>query len=126
MNKLTDNTVEYSHGVHYRVVCAQKTNGTMPAKKFIESLDKIARTKILRLFDLLCQNGKIMNTQKFKKLHSDSELWEFKSKPYRIITFRDGNTWFLTHGFEKDSDGTRQEDIDKGKKIKLEHLSIKS
>ncbi|HML75828.1 MAG TPA: type II toxin-antitoxin system RelE/ParE family toxin [Anaerohalosphaeraceae bacterium] len=95
----------------------------MPAKEFLESLDKRDRTKLVRLFDRMRQKGEIKNPEKFKKLKGCNQLYEFKSKPFRILTFRKGYTWFLTNGFKKDDDETPREEIKRGVDIMQEHLS---
>lgn len=123
MNKTPDDmVVEYGTSKHFRIVYAKRKNGTIPAKDFVENLDKLYRTRFDLLFERLLQTGKIWNKQKFKKLQGDSELWEFISIPYRIFTFRDGNCWILTHGFEKRKSGTDIKEIEKGVAIKKEYF----
>lgn len=123
MNKSSDDIVEYRHSNLCRIAYARRRNGSIPAKEFLDSLEKDAYNKFRALFDRMLEHGKIVNSQKFWKLRGNSELWEFKSKPYRIFTFQDGNTWFLTHGFKKDSDDTPPQEIKRGVDIKNEHLS---
>ena len=122
MNKFPDNIVEYGRSQFCRIAYAQKRNGSMPAKEFLESLDKRERIKIARLFDWMLQSGKITNRQKFKKLQGDSNLWEFISIPYRVFAYQDGNTWFLTNGFEKRTDATPPQEIKGGVEIMREHF----
>jgi mRNA-degrading endonuclease RelE of RelBE toxin-antitoxin system len=123
MNKIPDNIIVYERGRYCIVACAQKKSGKSPADEFFDSLGTSDRLKFKRLFKLMCDEGKIENKQKFRKLKGDSGLGEFKSKPYRIFTFRKDDIWFLTHGFKKESDDTPPEEIIRGVNIMNDHLN---
>ena len=102
---------------------AVKRNGNMPAKDFISSLKTENRKEYLRLvalFGLMANDGKIPNPQKFKKLKD--EIWEFKSKKYRVLCFQQDNSWILTHGFKKQDRTKYGGEIRKATEIMKEHL----
>ena len=124
MNIYSDDEVEYGRSKLCRIVYAKRKSGAMPAKDFLEALDIGARIKYVRLLERMLQHGKITNTQKFKKLQGDSNLWEFISIPYRLFAFQYGKTWVLTNGFEKRKGGTDKKHIDKGVSIRKEYLEM--
>ena len=99
---------------------AVRRNGKMPAKEFIESLDSQARIKLEVLFERMAEYGQIRSKQKFR--HLDGKIWEFKSDQNRVLCFRHGNSWILTHGFTKKQDKTPRKEIDRANDIMDEHL----
>ena len=102
---------------------AKRSNGSMPAKKYIDDLKKINKKEWLRLGALLgymAEEGRVINEQKFKKLRN--EIWEFKSDKHRILCFRKGNSWILTNCYKKESKKTPKREIDKSENIMAEHL----
>ena len=76
---------------------------------------------MLALIERLANQGEIHNKDKFRYLKKN--LWELKIFKYRILCFRDGDTWVLTHGFQKKSNSTPPGEIDRGERIRLEDLA---
>lgn len=124
MNTVADDSIEYGRSSFCRIIYAKRISGSLPAKEFISGLELRYRVKFVRLLDQMLQHGKISNTQKFKKLQGDSELWEFISKPYRLFVFQDGKTWVLANGFEKRTNRTSPREISRGKEIMKEYFDV--
>ena len=85
--------------IYYLVV-----NGNHLVKDFIDLLPEKDQKKISSLLRLAAKRGSLKNPEKSKKLHSDKQIniYEFKSKPYRILyTFFGEKTIILSHGFSK-------------------------
>lgn len=76
---------------------------------------------MLALIDRLANHGELHNQGKFRFLRKN--LWELKIFKYRILCFRDGDSWVLTHGFQKKSDATPPGQIDRGERIRREDLA---
>lgn len=75
------------------VAYAVTANGKIPARDFLES-DQIPPKDLAvlsRLFELMAQEGRIGNREKFKKVQGD--IWEFKSYQIRIGAFQCGSFW---------------------------------
>lgn len=90
---------------------AVRDDGTMPAKRFLETLPGPDRAFFLVRFQRLADVGERMmnNSAVFK--HERENIWCFrrttKSSPeggkglIRFVCFRLANRWILTHGFWK-------------------------
>ena len=96
-------------------------NGSVPSREFIESLEMKERAKLLALFLLLANFGKITNKQKFR--HERDEIWGFKpTSQIRIAAFHIDEYWILTHGFKKKSQKWPMAELDRADRIRSEHL----
>jgi len=103
-------TIEYA-------VCL---NGSMPAKKFIESLDISEQAVLTPLFERMANHGTIPNRQQFKIVRR--EIFEFKKQQFRVFCFRKGNRWFLTNGYRKKKNQLDPNEIRRAKRVMAEHL----
>lgn len=64
---------------------AMCSNGTSPAKEFIEGRNRKEQARLAVLFKRMADVGRIHNQRKFKKL--EGLIWEFKSDQIRILCF---------------------------------------
>jgi mRNA-degrading endonuclease RelE of RelBE toxin-antitoxin system len=82
---------------------------------FIKGLQESARKKIVRLLSNTAKNGTFKNEEKFKKLHCKKmDIYEFKSKPYRILCTFDGDRKIiLSHGLEKCKNAQLKREIER-------------
>lgn len=110
-----------TRGIPQKVVYAENENGRTPAREFLSSIEKKKCSKFHALFDRLRTYGWLSATH-FKKLHGDSELWEFIVKPYRIFCFQIGSNWYLTNGFRKQSNETPIGPINQGVLIRRRYI----
>lgn len=105
------------------VAYASRANGNRPAKDFIEDLEQLDQAKLARSFKQIADTGQILNKERFRKLRG--KIWEFKIYPkIRVLCFQSGKTWFLTHGFYKETGDTPPRHIDTAEDIMKEHLSL--
>ena len=105
------------------VAYACRLNGSKPAKDFIEGLRELDQAKLAKSFHCMAQIGNIHNIQRFRKLRG--KIYEFKVHPkVRILCFQFGKTWFLTHGFNKESGDTPPRQIDTAEDIMKEHITL--
>ncbi|MCJ7777482.1 MAG: type II toxin-antitoxin system RelE/ParE family toxin, partial [Sedimentisphaerales bacterium] len=90
------------------IAYARRTNGKRPALGYIENLEKEDWAKLAKLFTKMVEVGSIRNPERFRKLGGRSgKIYEFKIHPkVRVLCFQYGKTWFLTHGFDKETDKT--------------------
>ena len=104
---------------------AVKSNGSMPAKKFIDSLelkDKQNHARLNVLFIKFVKSG-TLSKDKFK--HLKGSIFEFKRHPYRVACFCIANRCLLTHVFDKKSSSAHvSNQIEKAIKIMNEHLGF--
>ena len=101
---------------------AVRTNGSMPAKDFIESLDESDQRKIAVLFRRMGEHGFVPNSQQFKPV--EGEIFEFKKHQVRVFCFRKENRWLLTNGYKKKKDRLDQNEIVRAVRIMNEHLDL--
>ena len=108
------------------VAYARLSNGKRPAFEYIEKLQKEDWAKLAKSFLKIAHIGKIHNIERFRKLHSKSgKIYEFKIHPkIRVLCFQLEKTWLLTHGFDKETDGTPPRQIDRAEQIMKEHISL--
>ena len=108
-------------GQFYKVELAITANGRCPGNKFLDSLSKLDREKILRIIKRLANEGKVANRQQFKKIEGE-EFFEFKNFQIRMPCYfhADGRV-IITHGFIKKGDSIEPEQIDRMKRIRYEY-----
>ena len=61
-------------GKFHTVELAVTANGRCPGKKFLDSLSKVDREKILRIIKRLADEGKVANREQFKKIEGEEFL----------------------------------------------------
>lgn len=96
------------------------------ALDFINSLPDKAKVKLLSNIEI---SRYVLDKEKFKKL-TDSDIWEFRAKSegriYRVLAFWDKNENALviaTHGFEKKTQKTPENEKAKAKQIMKKYLT---
>jgi hypothetical protein len=108
-------------GKVHSVELAITANGRCPAEKFLNSLSKDEREKILRVIKRLADEGKVANREQFKKIEGE-EFFEFKNSQIRMpCYFHATGRLIITHGFIKKEDRIRPEEIDRMKRIRDEY-----
>lgn len=109
-----------------------RANGNCPSREFYDGLDREVRGKFIAIWHRIerSSNGTLRDSDKLWKLRGEhaSDLWEMRAYYnrvwYRILCFRDGPKWMLTHGFTKDTTDTERSEIDKGVAIKKEYEAM--
>lgn len=109
------------------IAYAVDAKGEMPAREFLESTKgKKAPTKdelagLEQAFRVMALQGKVANKEQFK--HERGKIFAFKNFQARVAAFRDGDVWFLTHGFKKKVNSWPPKQLDLADRIREEHLS---
>ena len=80
------------------------------AKEFIESLDKIRRARIDRVYYLFEEFGRFLPSKYLKKLAKD--VWELRPGDVRLFLTIKGNTGYVIHGIYKKTQKTPKRDLD--------------
>ena len=105
------------------VAYARRKNGNRPAMDYIENLERSDQATLTRSFIQMANVGKMYNIEKFRKLRG--KIYEFKVYPkVRVLCFRLGKTWLLTHGFNKETGDTPPRQIRRAEDIMNEHNSL--
>ena len=104
-------TIEYAVG----------TNGSMPAKEFIDGLVESDQRKLAALLQTMADRGNVPNREQFKKVRGP--IFEFKKHQTRVFCFRDGHTWFLTNGYKKKRDRLDPSEVARAERVMGEHLA---
>jgi Phage derived protein Gp49-like (DUF891) len=112
-----------ANGRCFTVAYAVCNDGSSPAKEFVDGCDKRDRAKLAFLIQNRAELGlnEWRNREKFKPI--GGPLFEFKSFQIRILCFRDGATWVLTHGFVKKKDDIPPAEIERARRIMREDLA---
>lgn len=105
------------------IAYARRLNGKRPALDYIERLQKPDWAKLAKSFIKMAQVGNINNIERFRKLRG--KIYEFKIHPkVRVLCFQLGNTWLLTHGFDKETGDTPPRQIRRAEQVMKEHISL--
>ena len=112
----------------FEIIFYEKEDGTEPAKEFILSLDKKMRTKMLRIIEMLQNNGYELR-EPYSKSVSEGIL-ELRAKVGSDISrvmyfFVIGKKAVLTNGFIKKTHKTPTEEIERAKRYRADFLSRK-
>jgi hypothetical protein len=101
---------------------ARAASGQEPAYSFFLALDAAYQAKVLALFQMLAETGRIQNREKFKSLGEQGQgLFEFKSFQIRFIgDFRPGKRFVVAHGVQKKKDELDKSDIQAAVRIMQE------
>ncbi|MCC5830873.1 MAG: type II toxin-antitoxin system RelE/ParE family toxin [Phycisphaeraceae bacterium] len=97
-------------------------NGSMPARAFLEGLSLAERAKFNSRIKVLGDEGELPNEQMFRRL--DADIWEIKinSPALRLLCFRMGDEWVLTHGCRKLPRKAFQVEIQRARTIRQQVL----
>ena len=103
-----------------------KEDGTKPVQDFIDGLDVKMRAKVIRVIELLENNGSDMREPESK--HLDDGIFELRAKVGSDITrvlyfFMVGRRAILTHGFVKKTDKTPPREIDRAKRYRKDFMN---
>jgi len=109
------------------VAYARRANGRKPAKDYIRNLEQEDQAKMSKSFSRIAATGRIWNEERFRKLGGTSgKIYEFKVHPgRRVLCFQQGKTWYLTHGFDKQTGKTPPKEIQRAEAIMGEYLSLR-
>jgi len=114
----------YYEGNVYTVELAIRSDGSCPAKEYLDKLfkrSKIDWEKIIRPIKRLADFGEVSNPEHFKKIEG-TDFWEFKSFQIRMpCFFLPGSRVVITHGFSKKEDRIRKPQLDRMKTIREEY-----
>ena len=103
-------------GRMFTIAYAVERSGRSPGREFFDELPGQDQAKVMRLFALLAEQGKITNPEKFGDLGQGFR--EFKSFQIRMpCRFVAGGIVLVTHGFFKKSDKTPKAEIDRARRI---------
>lgn len=93
------------------------------AKEYFDNLNVSERAKFQALFELMAENGVILNKERFRKEHA-THISCFKSGQHRLACFREGRSLMLVHGFRKktDKDKRLKRGLEAAERIRTEHL----
>jgi len=105
-------------GEYYTIEWYFDRKGQSIALDYYNSLDMDDRIKVIRLFKLIGNCGKIFNKTKF--MNEGDKIYAFKPQPNRFLCFFfEGNKIIITNGFKKKQQKLPMKE--KTKAIKIYH-----
>ena len=113
----------------FEIIFYDKSDGTEPAKEFLDSLNVKMRAKMVREIELLAVNGPELR-EPYSKAIGDG-IFELRAKVGSDISrvlyfFFIGRKIILTNGFIKKSNRTPPGEKDKAIKYRAEYMSRKT
>lgn len=108
----------------YEIVFFTKTDGSQPAREFIDSLSVKMRAKILKILVMLQEYGGQVRMP-YSEFLQDG-IFQIRAQQEGNITrvlyfFNDGHKIILTNGFTKKTPKTPVAEIEKAKRYKAEY-----
>jgi phage-related protein len=102
----------------------QKTDGEMPAKRYLESLPDRTQAKLLALVRWISDDGQIYDKEKFRIVNKRERIFEFKPYKYRFFSFfiEEGKL-IITNGYKKASQKVSKKDLKIAIQYKKDYLS---
>jgi mRNA-degrading endonuclease RelE of RelBE toxin-antitoxin system len=97
-------TKECYSGSKKAIELLEMNDGSCEVQVFLDSLDKSDRRKIDVLFEMMGEQGKISNKEKFKKLEGTDGIFEFKSFQIRLLCFLHHSRVIICRGVKKKKD----------------------
>ncbi len=109
----------------FEIVFYEKTDGTEPAKDFIESLDNKMKARLIRVIELLSEYGTVLREPYSK--HLTDGIFEVRAQQGSDISrvlyfFVIGKRIVLTNGFIKKTQKTPAREIELAKKYRNDFL----
>lgn len=92
----------------YTITTARK------AREFIESLDKLRRARVDRIYYLFEEYGATLPGKYLKKI--DKGVWELRPGDVRLFLGIKGTTGVIVHGIFKKTQKTPKQDLELAKK----------
>jgi hypothetical protein len=113
------------NGTRASVEYAYRTDGSSESRDWLES-DPAMKRRFGVLFERLCSTGRIANETQFRRLLDP--VWEFKRGDDRLLCFRVGSRFLLTHRIKKSGGIGKcpRAEIDHAKMIGREVLEAES
>ena len=114
-------------GSAFTVAFAITNNGSPGYEFYISSVLKDSdRAKLLHLFKLIGEKGRISNKEHFKKIDA-TDFFEFKNFQIRMpCYFLPNKILVITHGFIKKTGKIPKSELDRAERIKQEDASLAS
>jgi|HubBroStandDraft_5_1064220.scaffolds.fasta_scaffold52909_3 hypothetical protein len=108
-------------GALFTIEYAKRRDGSMPGLDFFNEAEVRWQARLIILFKLLADTGRIRNLEQFRKIAEG--LFEFKAFQVRMpCYFRPDQRVVITHGFRKKKEGaTPRQEIERAAQIKAEY-----
>lgn len=108
-------------GQEFRIEWYVDEKGQSPALDFANDMPESHIGKLMHLFEVIGDIGKIHDITKFR--HEGDKIYAFKPQPYRFLSFfAVGKKIILTNGFRKDKDKLDPGEKDLAMKAKVDYL----
>jgi phage-related protein len=110
-------------GPHFIIEFAKLPDGSIPGLEFLKAQETRWQARIMHLFRVLGDTGRISSAEQFKKFQD--EFFEFKAFQLRLLCYYTaGRRVVITHGFMKKKDVTPKQELVRAKSIKQQYESI--
>jgi hypothetical protein len=105
------------------VALARDSKGHAHALAYLEAECPAKDKKsLMHTMRVLCDLGEAATKQESFR-HEAGPIHALKSFQARVACFREGNVWFLTHGFTKKKDKWSPAEMERALRIMAEHLA---
>ena len=104
-------------GERYVIEWFYSDKGKSQVLEYYQSLSPADRRKVLRLFQLMGENGQIRDKTMFR--NEGNKIYAFKPQPHRFLSFFfEGNKIIITNGFIKKQQKLPKPEKDRALRLK--------
>jgi len=114
----------FYHGEKFQIEFFFTEKGEMPAREYLESLpsNKVV-VKLAAFVKLIADHGKLYDDQKFRIVHKQDRIYEFKPMGYRFFNFfHTGKKIIITNGYAKQSQKVDRKALKKAVELKKNYI----
>ena len=109
-------------GEQFTIQWYSDDRGKSEVLNYYEDLPEIRKDKIIYLFKLIGDIGKIFNKEKFR--YEGEQIYAFKPSSDRFLCFFfDGATIIVTNAYEKKTLKLPRRELEKALKLKADHIN---
>lgn len=105
------------------ILCVEFADGNCPADDFLRSLSDSDRSSLQPTFEILADEGRLHNPERFKKVEGSDGIFEIKNYQIRIFGFFTPHKQFLlVDGTQKKKDKHERANIKRAENVRAAYF----
>jgi len=112
----------FYQGEKFRVEFYFTDKGRMPAKEYLELVKEQVKLKLFHFVKGIAENGKLFDEDKFRLVHRQEKIYEFKPQEERFFNFfYEGRRIIITNAYPKKSQKVNRRELAKAINFKMDY-----
>ena len=110
------------HGEKFQVEFYFNQKGELPAKEYLDAVDRQVKIKLLALVKYMAENGRLFDEGKFRIVDKQEKIYEFKPMAERFFNFfYEGKKIILTNAYRKKSQKVNNRELARAIHLKKDY-----